>query len=131
MQSAQGRRRAALLVMCTTLLATFSLHAATAGPGTWSSQQTWAADTVNGGNLTGYFYWPASQPTTPNGKRALVLVLHGCQQTASGDVINGASGGGFNWKSNGSNQSMGLNNLFYTTTLAETATGYYVVGNCP
>lgn len=99
MQSAQGRRRATLLVMCTTLLATFSLHAATAGPGTWSSQQTWAADTVNGGNLTGYFYWPASQPTTPNGKRALVLVLHGCQQTASGDVINGASGGGFNWKS--------------------------------
>ncbi len=32
---------------------------------------------------------------------------------------------------NGSNQSMGLNNLFYTSTLAETAAGYYVVGNCP
>ena len=32
-----------------------------AGPGTWSANQTWAADSVNGGNLTGYFYWPASQ----------------------------------------------------------------------
>ncbi len=76
------------------LLTATSVHATvTAGPGTWSSQQTWAADTVNGGNLTGYFYWPASQPTTPNGKRALVLVLHGCQQTASGDVIANSNGG--------------------------------------
>ena len=25
-----------------------------AGPGTWSSNQTWATDTVNGGALTGY-----------------------------------------------------------------------------
>jgi poly(3-hydroxybutyrate) depolymerase len=68
-----------------------------AGPGAWSANQTWAADTVNGGSLTGYFYWPASQPTL-GGKRALVLVLHGCTQTALGDVINSASDGGFNWK---------------------------------
>ena len=89
----------ALVVTLMTALATLSAHAAvTAGPGAWSSQQTWAADTVNGGNLTGYFYWPASQPTTPNGKRALVLVLHGCLQTASGDVIDNANGAGFNWK---------------------------------
>ena len=32
---------------------------------------------------------------------------------------------------NGSNQSMGLDNLFYTSTLAQTAAGYYIVGNCP
>jgi poly(3-hydroxybutyrate) depolymerase len=69
----------------------------TAGPGTWSSNQTWAADTVNGGNLTGYFYWPATQPAL-NGKRALVLVLHGCAQTAAGDVVDSGSDGGFNWK---------------------------------
>ncbi len=68
----------------------------TAGPAAWSSNQTWDADTVNGGSLTGYFYWPASQPTLA-GKRALVLVLHGCTQTAAGDVINAADGG-FNWK---------------------------------
>jgi poly(3-hydroxybutyrate) depolymerase len=78
------------------LITPFSAQAVTAGPGTWSSNQTWAADSVNGGNLTGYFYWPASQPVK-NGQRALVLVLHGCQQTAANDVING-SDGGFNWK---------------------------------
>lgn len=32
---------------------------------------------------------------------------------------------------NGSNQNMGLNNVFYTNTLAQTSAGYYVIGNCP
>jgi poly(3-hydroxybutyrate) depolymerase len=31
----------------------------------------------------------------------------------------------------GSNQKMGLNNTFYTTTLSQTSAGYYVIGNCP
>jgi poly(3-hydroxybutyrate) depolymerase len=67
-----------------------------AGPGAWSANQTWAADTVNGGTLTGYYYWPATAPMS-QGKRALVLVLHGCTQTAAGDVINNTDNG-FNWK---------------------------------
>jgi len=66
-----------------------------AGTGTWSAQQTWDADSVNGGSLTGFFYWPSTQPTL-GGKRALVLALHGCTQTAQADVID--TGGGFNWK---------------------------------
>jgi poly(3-hydroxybutyrate) depolymerase len=40
------------------------------------------------------------------------------------------NGGGYAL-ANGSNQNMGLNNTFYTTTLAQTAAGYFVVGNCP
>jgi poly(3-hydroxybutyrate) depolymerase len=32
---------------------------------------------------------------------------------------------------NGSNQNMGLDNTFYTATLAQTSAGYYVIGNCP
>jgi poly(3-hydroxybutyrate) depolymerase len=32
---------------------------------------------------------------------------------------------------NGSNQSMGLDNTFYTTTLKKTGTNYYVIGTCP
>jgi poly(3-hydroxybutyrate) depolymerase len=32
---------------------------------------------------------------------------------------------------NGSNQSMGLDNLFYSTTLEQTGTNYYVIGTCP
>jgi poly(3-hydroxybutyrate) depolymerase len=79
------------------LAASFAAQAATAGPGAWSGNQTWAADAVHGGNLTGYYYWPATQPAHSNGLRALVLVLHGCAQTASGDVINNGDGG-FNWK---------------------------------
>lgn len=68
-----------------------------AGPGAWSSNQTWASDSVNGGALTGYYYWPASAPAL-GGKRALVLVLHGCSQTAAGDVIDSSSDRGYNWK---------------------------------
>jgi poly(3-hydroxybutyrate) depolymerase len=32
---------------------------------------------------------------------------------------------------NGSNQNMGLDNMFYTQTLAQTSPGYYVIGLCP
>ncbi len=31
----------------------------------------------------------------------------------------------------GSNQNMGLYNVYYTNTLAQTSAGYYVIGNCP
>ena len=68
-----------------------------AGPGTWSANQTWASDTTNGGALTGYYYWPATAPALA-GKRALVLVLHGCAQTAANDVIDSTADKGYNWK---------------------------------
>jgi poly(3-hydroxybutyrate) depolymerase len=93
----------------------------TAGPSTWSSNQTWATDTVNGGSLTGYFYWPASQPTKA-GKRALVLVLHGCTQTALGDVIDSGSDGGFNWKAMG--------DQYGAVILAPNATGNVYSNHC-
>jgi poly(3-hydroxybutyrate) depolymerase len=32
---------------------------------------------------------------------------------------------------NGSNQNMGLDNVFYQTTLKKTGTNYYVIGTCP
>jgi poly(3-hydroxybutyrate) depolymerase len=88
-----ARAAAFLLILGPCLAAQAQVQA---GPGTWSGNQTWDSDTVNGGALTGYYYWPASPPTLA-GKRALVLVLHGCTQTAAGDVINAADGG-FNWK---------------------------------
>jgi poly(3-hydroxybutyrate) depolymerase len=98
----------------------FSAQAVTAGPGAWSSQQTWAADSVNGGNLTGYFYWPKST-TTKNGQRALILVLHGCNQTATNDVING-SDGGFNWATTAENTG--------AVILAPNATGNVYSNHC-
>jgi poly(3-hydroxybutyrate) depolymerase len=92
-----------------------------AGPGTWSANQTWAADTVNGGSLTGYFYWPATQPTLA-GKRALVLVLHGCTQTAAGDVIDSTSDKGFNWKT--------VADQYGAVILAPNATGNVYSNHC-
>jgi poly(3-hydroxybutyrate) depolymerase len=92
-----------------------------AGPGAWSANQTWAADSVNGGNLTGYFYWPSTKPTLA-GKRALVLVLHGCAQTASGDVIDSTSDKGFNWK--------GVADQYGAVILAPNATGNVYGSHC-
>jgi len=68
-----------------------------AGPGAWSANQVWANDTTHRGALNGYYYWPATPPLLNNG-RALVLVLHGCGQTAGGDVTNGSGDAGYNWK---------------------------------
>jgi poly(3-hydroxybutyrate) depolymerase len=105
-------------------LSIFALHAqaqVSAGPGAWSANQTWAADTVNGGSLTGYFYWPATQPTLA-GKRALVLVLHGCAQTAAGDVIDSTTDKGFNWKAMG--------DQYGAVILAPNATGNVYGNHC-
>jgi poly(3-hydroxybutyrate) depolymerase len=94
-------RLAAYAALCVALCAP-TLHASAqtpiqAGPGAWSANQAWANDTTHGGALNGYYYWPATPPLLNNG-RALVLVLHGCGQTAGGDVINGSGDAGFNWK---------------------------------
>lgn len=92
-----------------------------AGPGSWSANQTWAADTVNGGSLTGYFYWPATQPAM-GGRRALVIVLHGCAQTALGDVVSSGSDQGFNWNAMG--------DLYGAMIVAPNATGNVYGAHC-
>lgn len=111
---------AATTALAAALITPFSAQAVTAGPGAWSSNQTWAADPNHGGNLTGYFYWPASQPTK-NGLRALVLVLHGCAQTAANDVINNGDGG-FNWKT--------VADQYGAVILAPNATGNVASHHC-
>jgi poly(3-hydroxybutyrate) depolymerase len=101
----------------------FSLHVQAqvpAGPGTWSVNQTWATDTFHGEQLTGYVYWPATQPVLA-GKRALVLVLHGCKQTAFGDVINNTDNG-FNWKT--------MADQYGAVILAPNATGNVYFNHC-
>jgi len=60
---------------------------------------------------------------------------HACTQTTSSNYTHVTAGRAYNSGgyalAKGSNQNMGLNNTFYTTTLAQTAPGYYVIGNCP
>lgn len=116
----------ALPKMCRPLAASLLLLASVpafaqvqAGTGAWSAQQTWDADTVNGGSLTGFFYWPSTQPVL-GGKRALVLALHGCTQTASADVID--TGGGFNWKTTA--------DQYGAVVLAPNATGNVYSNHC-
>ncbi len=115
---ARLRRAAASLLL---LLPAAAQAQLAAGPGTWSANQTWAADSVNGGNLTGYFYWPATQPTL-GGKRALVLVLHGCSQSAVNDVIDSSADKGFNWK--------GIADQYGAVVLAPNATGNVYGSHC-
>lgn len=93
-QAAQAAFCLALFISASSALAQAPVQA---GPGAWSANQTWASDTTHGGALGGYYYWPASPPAL-DGKRALVLVLHGCAQTAGGDVIDGSGDAGYNWK---------------------------------
>jgi poly(3-hydroxybutyrate) depolymerase len=94
---------------------------ASAITGSWSSVQTWASDAVNGGKLTGYYYLPSTPPTR-TGKRALVLVLHGCLQTAENDVINSPADGGFNWKA--------MADQYGAVILAPNATGNVYGNHC-
>ncbi|HYD63001.1 MAG TPA: fibronectin type III domain-containing protein [Noviherbaspirillum sp.] len=61
--------------------------------------------------------------------------LSACTQTTSSNYAHVTAGrayasGGYAY-AKGSNQNMGLNNTFYTTTLAQTSPGFYVIGNCP
>jgi len=69
-----------------------SAHALTPGSGTWVKETA----TYGTPNLQdAYVYVPSNaNPAVKNGKRALMLTLHGCGQTASGNVI----GTKFNWQ---------------------------------
>ncbi|HRE17542.1 MAG TPA: PHB depolymerase family esterase [Rhodocyclaceae bacterium] len=68
-----------------------SAHALTPGSGTWVKETA----TYGTPNLQdAYVYVPSNaNPAVKDGKRALMLTLHGCGQTASGNVIDNK----FNW----------------------------------
>jgi len=118
-------RLAARAAFCLALFASmFGAHAQAPvqqGPGAWSANQTWASDTTHGGALSGYYYWPSTLPTLAS-RRALVLVLHGCAQTAGGDVINGSADAGFNWKA--------MADQYGAVILAPNATGNVYGAHC-
>ncbi|MGE5385373.1 MAG: PHB depolymerase family esterase [Betaproteobacteria bacterium] len=74
------------------LAASLSAQALTAGSGAWVKETA----TYGTPNLQdAYVFVPKNTaPAVLNGKRALMLTLHGCSQTASGNVINTK----FNWE---------------------------------
>lgn len=74
------------------LSASFAAQALTAGSGTWVKETA----TYGTPNLQdAYVYVPKNTaPAVKNNKRALMITLHGCAMTASGNVINNK----YNWE---------------------------------
>lgn len=72
---------------------------------------------------------PASSPATgtTTGAAALCTTASNYAHTTAGRAHQS---GGYAL-ANGSNQNMGLWNVFVTTTLKQTGTNYYVIGTCP
>ena len=89
-------KRFAIKALPAALLLTTALsaQALTPGSGTWVKET--ATYSANGISLQdAYVYVPSNaNPAVINGKRALMVTLHGCAQTASGNVINKK----FNWE---------------------------------
>ncbi|MGE5385372.1 MAG: PHB depolymerase family esterase [Betaproteobacteria bacterium] len=82
------------------LAVSLSAQALTPGSGTWVKETA----TYGSPNLQdAYVYVPKNTaPAVLNGKRALMLTLHGCAQTASGNVINSK----FNWETSAEQYGM-------------------------
>jgi poly(3-hydroxybutyrate) depolymerase len=70
---------------------------------------------------------PVNASTTGSGYVCSATTANNYAHVTAGRAVN--SGGYALAK--GSNQNMGLYNIFFTTTLAQTSAGYYVIGNCP
>jgi hypothetical protein len=69
----------------------------------------------------------AATGTTTAGTPATCYTSSNYAHTQAGRAYQS---GGYTY-ANGSNQNMGLWNLFVTTTLKQTGTNYYVIGTCP
>ncbi|HEY0062586.1 MAG TPA: poly(3-hydroxybutyrate) depolymerase PhaZ, partial [Telluria sp.] len=71
-----------------------------------------------------------SAPVTGTTKSAF-----SCTTTTSSNYAHVTAGRAYNSGgyalATGSNQNMGLNNVFFSSTLAQTAAGYFVIGACP
>lgn len=86
---------------------------------------SWTVTAVDGNGAESAASTPASGTTT--GTAASCFTASNYAHTSAGRAH--VSGGYA--LANGSNQNMGLWNVFITTTLKQTAPSYYVIGSCP
>jgi poly(3-hydroxybutyrate) depolymerase len=86
---------------------------------------SWTVSTVNSSGAEGAQSSPASGTTT--GSAATCYTATNYAHTTAGRAYQS---GGYAY-ANGSNQNMGLWNVFVTTTLKQTGPNYYVIGSCP
>ncbi len=86
---------------------------------------SWTVRAVDSGGAEGATSSPASGTTT--GAAAVCTTASNYAHTTAGRAHQS---GGYAY-ANGSNQNMGLWNVFVTTTLKQTGANYYVIGTCP
>ena len=89
------------------------------------TQYAWSVAAVDASGLEGARSAPVSATTT--GSAVTCTTATNYAHTVAGRAHQ--SGG--HALANGSNQNMGLWNVFVTTTLKQTGTNYYVIGSCP
>jgi poly(3-hydroxybutyrate) depolymerase len=85
---------------------------------------SWTVSTVSGSGVEGAQSAPASGTTT--GSAATCYTASNHAHTTAGRAYQS---GGYAY-ANGSNQNMGLWNVFVTTTLKQTGPNHYVIGHC-
>jgi len=86
---------------------------------------SWTVAAVDGSGVQGAMSSPATGTTT--GGAAPCFTASNYAHTVAGRAHQS---GGYTY-ANGSNQNMGLWNVFVTTTLKQTGSNYYVIGTCP
>jgi poly(3-hydroxybutyrate) depolymerase len=92
---------------------------------TAATTYSWSVAALDASNVEGAMSAPVSGTTT--GAAATCYTASNYAHVSAGRAH--VSGGYA--LANGSNQNMGLYNTFYTTTLKQTGTNYYVIGTCP
>jgi poly(3-hydroxybutyrate) depolymerase len=86
----------------------------------------WTVAAVNAGGVQGALSAPASGTTTGTAAAVCFTASNHAHVSAGRAHVSGGYA-----RANGSNQNMGLWNVFVTTTLKRTGTNYYVIGSCP
>jgi poly(3-hydroxybutyrate) depolymerase len=90
-----------------------------------ATQYSWTVAAVDASGAEGTLSAPATGTTT--GSAAVCTTASNYAHVSAGRAHQS---GGYAY-ANGSNQNMGLWNLYVTTTLKQTGTNYYVIGTCP
>jgi hypothetical protein len=85
----------------------------------------WTVKAVDANNADGPASSPASGTTTGSAATCYTASNYAHSIAGRAHVLFGVT------YANGSNQNMGLWNVFVTTTLKQTGTNYYVIGTCP
>jgi poly(3-hydroxybutyrate) depolymerase len=92
---------------------------------TAATTYSWTVAALDSAGAQGAMSAPASGTTT--GAAATCYTATNYAHVTAGRAH---TTGGYTY-ANGSNQNMGLYNVYYTTTLKQTAPNYYVIGTCP